>query len=138
MSLPGSRTPRHRTPRVAWPRKRRLLHPGADVGVVTGGDLGFDEGAEELLGLPSLGLRGHQQLGGQPTHRGHLQPLQALVRSAGSGGGVVAVTTPQRALHRVDPVGVQRPGRYRRQTSTSAPDQPMSDGVHGRRRPGST
>ena len=43
-------------------------------------DLGLDQGAQELLGVPPLRLRGDQQLGRQPAHRGHLQPTQPLVQ----------------------------------------------------------
>jgi hypothetical protein len=39
-------------------------------------DPGLDEWAQELLGVPAVGLRGDQQLGCQATHRGHLQPSQ--------------------------------------------------------------
>ena len=53
--------------------------PGAGVGLVAGGDLGLDQGAQELLGVPPLGLGGDQQLGGEAAHRGHLQPFQPVV-----------------------------------------------------------
>jgi hypothetical protein len=58
--------------------ERGLPKPGAGVGGVAGADLGLDQGAEELLGLPPLGFRGDQQLGCELPHRGHLQPLQPL------------------------------------------------------------
>ena len=57
-------------------RERGLPHPGADVGGVAGGDLGLDQGAQELLGGPALGLGGDQQLGGELAHRGQFQPPQ--------------------------------------------------------------
>ena len=74
-------------------RERGRPHPGAGVGLVAGGDLGLDQGAEELLGVPPLGLRGDQQLGGEAAHRGHLQPLQPVVQVGGQrrrAGGVTA------------------------------------------------
>ena len=59
-------------------RERRGLEPGGGVGGVAGGDLGLDEGAQQLLRCPALGLGGAQQLGGQLTHRGQLEPAQPV------------------------------------------------------------
>jgi hypothetical protein len=46
-------------------------------------------GAQELLGVPPLGLGGDQQLGGQAAHRGEFEPLQPGVEVGGQrrGGG---------------------------------------------------
>ena len=63
--------------RGSWsPGTRRFFMPGPGVGGVAGGDLGLDQGAQQLLGCPPLGLRGDQQLGGELPHRGELQPAQ--------------------------------------------------------------
>jgi hypothetical protein len=60
-----------------------LAASGACVGGVPGGDLGLDQGAEELLGVPPLRLGGDQQFGCEPAHGGHLQPFQAVVEVGG-------------------------------------------------------
>ena len=60
-----------------------LPHAGAGVGFVAGGDLGFDQGAQELLGVPALRLGGDQQFWGEAAHRGHLQPFQPVVEVRG-------------------------------------------------------
>ena len=57
-------------------RERGGLHPGPGVGGVAGGDLGLDQGAQQFLRCPPLGLRGDQQLGGELAHRGELEPAQ--------------------------------------------------------------
>src|SRR5262249_51133190 len=44
--------------------ERRYFHPGPGVGGVAGGDLGVDQGPQQLFGGPPLGLRGDQQVGG--------------------------------------------------------------------------
>ena len=67
---------RSNSSRVLSDRERRGLEPGAGVGGVAGGDLGLDQGAQQLLGCPPLGLRGEQQLGGELAHRGQLEPAQ--------------------------------------------------------------
>ena len=48
----------------------------AGVGGVAGGDLGVDQGAQQFLGCPPLGLGGDQQLGGELAHGGELEPAQ--------------------------------------------------------------
>jgi hypothetical protein len=57
-------------------RERGVLQPGAGVGGVAGADLGFDQGAQQLFRCPALGLRGEQELGGEPAYRGQFQPAQ--------------------------------------------------------------
>ena len=52
----------------------RGLHPGRGVGGVAGGDLRFDQGPQQFLRCPPLGLRGDQQLGGEPADGGELEP----------------------------------------------------------------
>ncbi len=56
--------------------ERRCFHPGPGVGGVAGGDLGVDQGAQQFLGCPPLGLRGDQQLGGELPDSGQLEPAQ--------------------------------------------------------------
>ena len=46
-------------------RERGGLQPGAGVGGVAGADLGLDQGAQQFLGCPPLGLGGEQQLAGR-------------------------------------------------------------------------
>jgi DNA invertase Pin-like site-specific DNA recombinase len=57
-------------------RERGVAQPGAGVGGVAGADLGFDQGAQQLFGAPALGLRGDQELGGEPAHGSQFQPAQ--------------------------------------------------------------
>jgi hypothetical protein len=52
------------------------LEPVAGVRGVAGADLGLDQGAQQLLWRPALGLGGDQQLGGEGAHRGQLEPPQ--------------------------------------------------------------
>jgi len=54
--------------------ERGGLHPGPGVGRLAGGDLGIDQGPQQFLGRPPLGLRGDEQLGGELPHRGELEP----------------------------------------------------------------
>jgi cytochrome P450 len=67
-------------------RERGRAHPVAGVGGVPGGDLGLDEGAQELLRGPALGLRGDQQLRGELAHRGELEPAQPVDQVGGQRG----------------------------------------------------
>ena len=90
--------------------KHGLAAAGAGVGLVAGGDLGLDQGAEELLGVPPLGLGGDQQFGGEPAHGGHLQPFQPGGEVGGQGR-----RSWRHWLLAADLVGVQRSGRHRRQ-----------------------
>jgi site-specific DNA recombinase len=64
-------------------RERGVAQPGPGVGGVAGGDLGLDQGAEQFFRGPPLGLRGQQELGGEPPHRGHFQPAQPLGQVGG-------------------------------------------------------
>ena len=110
---------------------------GAGVGGVAGGDLGLDQGAQQLLGGPALGLGGDQQLGGE----------LGASRPASAGVSPVVEVRGQRRVrghdgHRVVPpigaVGVQRPGRHARAGPARA-RRPAGRGVGcGRRRPGSS
>ena len=112
-------------------RERRGLEPGAGVGGVAGGDLGLDEGAQQLFGRPALGLRGAQHLGGESAHRGELEPAQPVdqVRAPATGavGGherrlVVAVASR-------DGVVGQWAGRDAR--AGRGPGRPRPGGVAG-------
>ena len=47
-----------------------MPHAGADVGRVPGRDLCLDEGAQEVLWLPSLGLRSKEDRACQRVHLG--------------------------------------------------------------------
>jgi len=64
-------------------REPGLAAAGGGVGGVPAGDLGLDQGPEELLGAPPLRLRGDQQLGCESAHRSHLQPFQSVVEVRG-------------------------------------------------------
>jgi hypothetical protein len=68
--------PRSSSSRVLVTGECGGFEPGGGVGCVAGGDLGVDQGAEQFLGCPPLGLRGEQELGGQVAHRGELEPPQ--------------------------------------------------------------
>ena len=74
-------------------RERRGLEPGAGVGGVAGGDLGLDQGAQQLLGCPPLGLGGEHQLRGELAHRGQLEPAQPGGEMGANAGGA-ALTIP--------------------------------------------
>ena len=96
----GSRTspaaPRRRSGRIVeglGDREPGLAAAGGGVGGVPGGDLGLDQGAQELLRAPPLRLRGDQQLGCESAHRGHLQPFQPVVQVGGQRRRAGAVTT---------------------------------------------
>ena len=52
------------------------LVAGSGVGGVAAGDLGFDEGAQEVLWAPALGFGRDQQFGGDGSHGGQLQAAQ--------------------------------------------------------------
>ena len=80
--------------------ERRGLHPGRGVGGVAGGDLGVDQGPQQLLGRPPLGLRGDQQLGGELADGGQLEPPQP--------GGDVGRQRRRRRAHRCPPVRAKR------------------------------
>ena len=67
---------RSKSPRVLVTGKAALPHPVPGVGLIPGRDLGFDQGAQELLGVPPLGAGGDQEFGGQAAHRGELEPAQ--------------------------------------------------------------
>ena len=64
-------------------RERCGLEPGGGVGGVAGGDLGLDEGAQQFLGCPPLGLRGAQQFRGELAYRGQLEPAQPVDQVGG-------------------------------------------------------
>jgi hypothetical protein len=64
-------------------RKAGLAHPVAQVGLVTGGDLRLDQGAQQLFGQPALRLGGDEQLGGELAHLRELEPLQPLLEIRG-------------------------------------------------------
>ncbi len=53
--------------------KGRGFEPSRLIGGVAGGDLGFDEGAQELLGGPALCLGGLQEFGCQRSDTGELE-----------------------------------------------------------------
>jgi hypothetical protein len=57
-------------------RERGAPHPGAGVRLVPAGDLGLDQCAQELLGVPAVGLCGDQQLRGQLADGGELEPAE--------------------------------------------------------------
>jgi hypothetical protein len=66
------------------------LEPVAGVGGVAGTDLGIDQGAQQLLRRPALGLGSDQQLRRQGAHRGQLEPPQPSMkvrRQRRDGGG---------------------------------------------------
>ena len=79
-------------------REGCLPHPVPGVGLVPGGDLGFDEGAQELLGVPPLGAGGDQESGARRRIAASLSRRSPAVRSAASGGGAV-LTGPHRRRH---------------------------------------
>jgi hypothetical protein len=58
----------------------------AAVGVVACGDLGFDEGAQHLFGLPPLGLGGLQDLGCGASHCRELEAAQSGLEVGGERG----------------------------------------------------
>jgi hypothetical protein len=64
-------------------RESGLAHAGPGVGLIAGGDFGVDQGAQELFGVPPLGLRGDQQLGSQAAHRGQFQASEPGVEVGG-------------------------------------------------------
>ena len=69
-------------------RERRALQAGPGVRCVTRGDLGLDQRAQELLGLPALGLGHHQQFGRQTAHGAEAespQPCFEVRRESGRG-----------------------------------------------------
>ena len=73
-------------------REAGLSAASAGIGGVPSGDLGFDKGAEKLLGIPPLGLGGDQQLWGRAAaSRPSSAASDPSVRSAASVGGVLAV-----------------------------------------------
>ena len=109
-------------------RERRGLEPGAGVGGVPGGDLGLDQGAQQLLGCPPLGLRGAQQFRGEVTHRGQLEPAQPVgeigrQRRRGRAHDELPTAAP--------PVGVAAEGVVG-QRSGRDPGQLEHEGVPGR------
>ena len=115
-------------------RERGGLEPGAGVGGVAGGDLGLDQGAQELLGGPALGLGGEQQLGGEAAHRGQLQPAQPVVqvgrqRRWGRGHDGLPITVSSVSV--VDPVGGAAEG-VGGQGAGRDPGQVEHQGVPGR------
>ncbi len=57
------------------------------VALVAGGDLRFDEGAQDLVWLPPLGLGGLQDLRCDPANGRQLQPLQTRLQVGGQRGG---------------------------------------------------
>ena len=61
--------------------------PGPGVRRVPGGDLGLDEGAEELLGRPPLGFGGEEQLGGEAAHGSQPEPPETGLEVTGKWGG---------------------------------------------------
>ncbi len=63
------------------------LHAVPGVGRVSGGDLGFDESPEELLGRPALRLRGDDQLGSEAPHGAHPQAPQTGLEIGGEDRG---------------------------------------------------
>ena len=69
-----------------------LLAAQPGVAGVAGGDLGLDQGPQQLFGCPALGLRGDQQLGGDAAHAGELEPAQPVARGRRpAAAGVAAV-----------------------------------------------
>jgi hypothetical protein len=60
--------------------ERGGLEPVAGVRGVPGTDLGLDQGAQQLLRRPALGLGGDQQLRREGAHRGQLEPAQPRVK----------------------------------------------------------
>jgi hypothetical protein len=81
-------------------RERRDPHAGVGVGLVAGGDLDLDEGAQELLGFQRWVLAVSNRSKGEAAHRGHLQPLEPSVRSGARAGGVVVTRLPRRGPRR--------------------------------------
>ena len=110
-------------------RERGVPQPGAGVGLVAGGDLGLDQGAQELLGGPPLGLGGDQQLGGEAAHRGQLQPLQPAFEVGGQRRRCGAVTAVLTCRSR------RRPATGSAPTAASAPAPARPGGAAVRRRP---
>jgi len=78
-----------------------LAVAAAPVGLVAGGDLGFDEGAQDLFGFPALGLGGLQDVRRDAAHRGELEPLEASFEVGGQrdgcGGHLVTCPAPSRS-----------------------------------------
>ena len=62
-----------------------VLSRPARVGRVAGRDLGLDEGAEELLGGPPLGLGGDEQFGCEAAHRAESEPSKSGFEIGGQG-----------------------------------------------------
>ena len=58
-------------------REGRRLQPSTGVGHVARGDLGLDQGAQEVLWAPALRLGRDEQLRRELAHGGELQPAQA-------------------------------------------------------------
>jgi hypothetical protein len=53
------------------------------AGGVAGVDLGLDQGAQQFLRCPALGLGGQEQFGGEPAHRSQFRPPQPLGQVGG-------------------------------------------------------
>ena len=99
-------------------RERRRLHPGPGVGGIAGGDLGVDQGPQQFLGRPPLGLRGDQQPGGE-LPIGQLERRSPAAMSGASGGAAAAVMTGRRSRSR--PAGDRDGLRSRISASPAGP-----------------
>jgi hypothetical protein len=64
-------------------REAGATEPAAQVGLVTGGDLGRDESAEHLLGRPALHFGRLQRFGRQAPDGGQFEAPQRLVEISG-------------------------------------------------------
>jgi hypothetical protein len=103
-------------------REHRDLEPVTGVGGVAGGDLSLDQGAQELLGIPALRLRGHQQLGASWRMVANFNRRNPSTRSGASTGAVVVMSGP-------------RSSRLRRSRPATGAARPAGPGA-GRHRPG--
>ena len=76
-------------------RERGVLQPGPGVGGVAGADLGLDQGPQQPLRCPPLGLGGQEQLGASRRIAASFSRRSPSARS-GASGGTAAVMTARR------------------------------------------